>query len=330
MKAIQIACAGGPEVLERVELPTPVPGPGEVRVRADSIGVGMPDVLVRTGRYAWMPPLPAVIGIEMAGRVDRVGADVQYLGVGDPVFVSARELPVRGNCYAEYVVVPAHAVYRLPQSVDLELAACLSNYQVAWHLLNSATNGFRFDSVLIWAAAGGVGSAAVQLARLAGKRVFALAGSEEKCAFARQQGADVCIDYRRENVGARIADATDGRGVDLVLDPVGGSGFGQNFSYVAPLGLVVNYGLLDGPPTSAFADAMLERFADSVAMRYFSMHVFDKLPERRRAAMDALVPLLDQGRIRPVVFDRLPLAEARRAHELFESGKVVGKILLKP
>jgi NADPH2:quinone reductase len=330
VKAVQIHRTGGPEVLEYVDLPTPHPQAGQVLVQAHSIGVGMPDVLVRTGRYYWMPPFPAVIGIEMSGRVAQVGPDVTTLKVGDPVFVSARELPFRGNCYAQFLCADAKAVYPLPEGVDLEAAACLSNYQVAWHLLYSATKGYRYDSVLVWAAAGGVGSAVVQLARIAGKRVIALAGSPEKCAFVLQQGADECIDYKTEDIGARIAELTQGQGVDLVLDPVGGAEFHRNFRYVAPLGLVVNYGLLAGPPDASYAAVMQERFGDSLGFRFFSMHVFDKLPERRRAAMQELVPLLAEGRIRPTIFERLPLKDARRAHELFDSGAVVGKLLLKP
>jgi NADPH2:quinone reductase len=330
MKAIQIRRTGGPEVLELVDLPTPEPGPGEVVVRAHSIGVGMPDVLVRTGRYQWAPPMPAVLGIEMSGHVSAVGAGVEDLRVGDTVFASARELPVRGNCYAEYLRAPARAIYRLPAGVDLEAAACLSNYQVAWHLLNSATNGYRFESVLVWAAAGGVGSAVVQLARLAGKQVIALAGSPVKCAFALEQGAHHCIDYKADDIGARIAELTGGRGVDLILDPVGGPDFHRNFRWVAPLGLVVNYGLLQGRADPSYAAVMQERFGDSLGFRFFSMHVFDEQPERRRAAMRELLPLLAQGKVRPRIFERLPLAHARRAHELFDSGGVIGKLLLKP
>jgi len=330
MKAIQITTTGGPEVLQYVDLPTPQPGPGQVLVRAHAIGVGMPEVLVRTGRYAWMPPLPAIPGIEMSGHVVALGAGVDSLQIGEPVFVSARELPVRGGCYAEYLCADASALYRLPDGADLDAAACLSNYQVAWHLLNSATRGFRYDSVLVWAAAGGVGSAAVQLARLAGKRVIGLAGSDDKCAFAREQGAHHCINYKNADILAEIHALTEGAGVDLILDPVGGPEFGRNFSFLAPLGLVINYGLLQGPPHPSYAQAMHARFGDSVGMRFFSMHVFDKQPDARRAAMRELLPLLAGGHIKPHIHARLPLQEARRAHELFESGQLTGKLLLKP
>ena len=330
MKAIQIRTTGGPEVLEFVDLPTPKPKDDEVLVKAHSIGVGMPDVLVRTGRYPWMPPMPAVIGIEMSGHVVDKGSKVTSLEVGDAVFVSARELAFRGNCYAQFLCANANAVYSLPSGVDLEAAACLSNYQVAWHLLHSAPNGHRYSSVLVWAAAGGVGSAIVELARIAGKKIIAIAGSSEKCSFAMDLGANASINYKTEDVAACIANLTGNKGVDLVLDPVGGQEFYRNFSYLAPLGLVINYGMLQGIPDPSYAAAMQQRFGDSLGFRFFSMHVFDKSADRRRAAMDALLPMLVSGTIRPKISKRMSLKDARQAHELFDSGKILGKLLLKP
>jgi len=330
MKAIQIRTTGGPEVLEFVDLPTPQPKDDEVLVKAHSIGVGMPDVLVRTGRYPWMPPMPAVIGIEMSGHVFDKGSKVTNLAVGDAVFVSARELAFRGNCYAQFLCANANAVYSLPSGVDLEAAACLSNYQVAWHLLHSAPNGHRYSSVLVWAAAGGVGSAIVELAKIAGKQIIAIAGNSEKCDFAMDLGANACINYKTEDVADRIAELTADKGVDLVLDPVGGQDFYRNFSYRAPLGLVINYGMLQGIPDPSYAAAMQQRFGDSLGFRFFSMHVFDKSADRRRAAMDALLPMLANGTIRPTISKRMLLKDARQAHELFDSGKILGKLLLQP
>jgi len=330
MKVVQLSQTGGPEVLDYVERPMPEPDGTDVVVRAEAIGVSMPEMLVRNGSYAWMPPLPAVLGIEMAGRISAVGSGVRHLTVGDAVFVSARELPVRGGCYAEYLKADAAAVYLLPEGTDLDAAACLSNYQVAWHLLNSATKGFQFDSVLVWAAAGGVGTAVVQLARLAGKKVIGLASGTDRCDFVLAQGAHACIDYKTQDIGQAVGDLMAGRGVDLILDCVGGPRFGRNFAWLAPLGMVINYGLLEGSPDAAFAPAMLARFGDSVGLRYFSMHTFDNQPAQRRAAMDALVPLLIKGLIKPPIFDKIPLREVRRAHALFESGKVLGKLLMTP
>jgi NADPH2:quinone reductase len=175
-----------------------------------------------------------------------------------------------------------------------------------------------------------VGSAIVELAKILGKYTIALAGSLEKCDFARSLGADACINYKTEDVAARIEQLTGGKGVDLVLDPVGGQEFYRNFSYLAPLGLVVNYGMLQGIPDPSYAAAMQQRFGDSLGFRFFSMHVFDKSPERRREAMDKLMPMLASGTIRPTISHRMPLKDARKAHELFDSGKILGKLLLHP
>ena len=330
MKAIQIRTTGGPEVLEYVDLPTPVPGRGEVLVQAHYIGVGMPDLLVRSGRYAWMPPLPAIPGIEMAGRVASVGAGVAALAEGDPVFVSARDLPVRGNCYAQYICVPEHAAYRLPPAADLEAAACLSNYQVAWHVLNSATRGFLYDDILVWAAAGGVGSALLQLARLSGKQAFGIVRGAAKQAFALRQGAQACADSSTDDVAAAVQSWTDGKGVDLILDPIGGQGFGRNFDLLARLGMVVSYGILEGPPHPSYADALQAHFGRSLAVRFFSMHALDDAPALRKVAMDALLPSLAARRIAPHIHARLPLRDAAQAHRLLEQGAVFGKIVLDP
>ncbi len=331
MKAIQIRRTGGPEVLEYVDVPTPVPGPTEVLVRADTIGVNMPEVLVRRGLYPWSPPFPAIIGIEMSGRVAAVGADVRGLHAGQPVYVSARELSERGGCYAEYIAVDQRAIYPLPAEIDLEAAAALSGYQVAWHLLNSATRGFRFDSVLVTAAGGGIGSACIQLAKAAGKRIIALVGTDEKVAFTRAQGAAVAINYRTEDVIARIKEATQGRGVDLVLDSVAGKDFPRLFDCIVPLGLVILYGRVGGwPDPASVFERMHKLLGRSPALRLFSMHSFDDDPGSRQACTAELFRLLRSGAISPVIYDRVPLAQAARAHALLESGDVIGKLVLKP
>jgi NADPH2:quinone reductase len=330
MKAIRIERTGGPDVLEYVEVPTPRPGAGEVLVRAHAIGVCWPEVLVRRGTYAWMPPLPAIPGIEMSGVVAETGPGASALAVGQPVYVSARELPHRAGCYAECIAVAEQVPYVVPPGVDLDLAATLANYQVAYHLLHSATRGFQYDSVLVQTAAGGVGSAAVQLARAAGKRVVAVAGSEEKAKFALEQGADVAINYRDGDVKTRIATATGGAGVDLILDAVAGPRFPELFDHLAPLGLVILYGALDGPAPSDLMAAMRRRPGHSPALRLFSIHAFDHDRDARRRTTGALLDLLASGAIRPAIHARLPLAEAGRAQALLESGKVLGKLLLKP
>ena len=330
MKAILLDRPGPPEVLRYADTPTPVPAAGQVLIRAHTIGVSMPEILVRRGEYPWMPPLPAIPGIEMSGTVVSLGEGVKSLKIGQAVFVSARELPVRAGCYAQYLAANADALYPLPQGTDLEAAAALSNYQVAWHLLHSAPRGMPYESVLATGAAGGVGSAIVHLGKVAGKRMIGLVDTDEKASFVRSLGADGAIDSRAGNVTERARELTGGAGVDLILDSIGGAGFVAHFERLAPFGLVVSYGQLDGHPTGDVLGAMRRRMGDSLGLRMFSMHLFDQDRRRRREATEELLRLLAAGKIRPAISKRLPLAEAARAHALIESGQVQGKLVLKP
>src|SRR6202043_2393610 len=307
-----------PGALEYVEGPTPVPGEGKVLVKADTIGVSMPEVLVRRGTYAWMPPLPAIPGIELSGTVVAHGPNTPEPALGQRVFVSARDLPARAGRYAEYIAVPARAAHPLPPGCSLEAAAGLSNYQVAYHVLHTAARGVEAKRVLVHTAAGGVGSAAVQLALIAGLEVIGVAGSEKKTRAILGLSAQHAIDYRSEDVVARVRELTGGRGADLILDPIGGKGFGRNFDMLAPLGMVVSYGRLDGPPDADLLTAMRANSPKSPAVRFFTIHSFDDRPDIRAAAMTVLLDHLAAGRIRPVIHDRLPLAEAGRAQALLE------------
>jgi len=329
MKAILLDRPGPPEVLRYGDTPTPVPAAGQVLVRAHTIGVSMPEILVRRGEYAWMPPLPAIPGIEMSGVVVSLGEGVKSLEFGQSVFVSARELPVRAGCYAEYLAAKAEALYPLPPGTDLEAAAGLSNYQVAWHLLHSAPRGMPYESVLATGAAGGIGSAIIQLGKLAGKRMIGLVDTEEKASFVRSL-ADAAINSRQENVADRVRELTGGKGVDLILDSIGGTGFVTHFERLAPFGLVVSYGQLDGHPSGDVLGAMRKRMGDSLSLRMFSMHTFDQDRRRRREATEELLRLLAAGKIKPLISVRLPLAEAARAHAMIENGQVLGKLVLKP
>jgi NADPH2:quinone reductase len=237
---------------------------------------------------------------------------------------------VRAGCYAQYLAANADALYPLPQGTDLEAAAALSNYQVAWHLLHSAPRGLPYESVLATGAAGGIGSAIVQLGKVAGKRMIGLVDTEQKAAFVRSLGADGAINSRAENVTERAHELTGDAGVDLILDSIGGAGFVAHFERLAPFGLVVSYGQLDGNPTGDVLAAMRRRMGDSLGLRMFSMHLFDQDRRRRREATEELLRLLAAGKIRPAISTRLPLAEAARAHALIESGQVQGKLVLKP
>jgi NADPH:quinone reductase len=161
-------------------------------------------------------------------------------------------------------------------------------------------------------------------------RVIGVARSGPKRRAVEALGAQHAIDYRSEDVVARVREVTGGRGADLILDPIGGRGFGRNFAMLAPLGMVISYGRLDGPPDADLLTAMRTNSAVSPALRFFTIHSFDDRPDIRAATMKTLLGHLAAGRIRPLIHDRLPLADAARAHELLESGNVIGKLLLKP
>ena len=330
MKAIQITETGSPEVLKYIELPTPRPGPGEVLVKAHAIGVCMPEIYVRQGVYAWMPPLPVIPGIEMSGTVVETGSGCSKLRVGQRVFVCAREFKDRANCYAEYITGPEHSIYPVPEGVDLDQVAGLANYQVAWHLLNSALKGYQYESALVIAAAGGVGTALVQLAKAYGKRVIGVTSSAERAAFVRAQGAEHVIDRKHGSVVEQTLELTRRRGVDLILDCVGGPQMTALFDALDRFGMLLLYGRIEGPVTGNIYEAIHRKPWRSGAFRYFTMHTLDDWPELRAQCTHDLLRLLAEGKIRVPIYDRIPLAEASRAHRLFESGNVMGKLIMKP
>ena len=330
MKIIQFKTPGPPSVLEYVEVPTPEPREGEVLVRAEAIGVGMPDIMIRRGTYNWMPPLPGTPGTEMSGVVEKLGPGVKSLRVGQRVVVSARDRPHRGGCYAEYNATPETSAYALPDGADMDGAAALANYQVAYHLLYDCITLKKGQSVLIQGAAGGTGSALVDLALHAGLDVIGTCGGAAKVAFAKSLGVAHVIDRTKEDIGAAVAAATSGKGVDVIMDFAAGPDFVKNFAMLAPYGTVVSYGQLAGKPKEDVYGALRAQAAKNLALRVFSMHVYDHWREPQQAGMRWLLERLGKGEIKPHIYKRLPLAEARRAHELFESGEVMGKLLLTP
>lgn len=330
MKAIRITRTGGPEVLEYVDLPTPEPQKDEVLVQAHAIGVCMPEISVRKGTYHWMPKLPAIPGIEMSGIVVKAGPDAKRLQVGQPVFVTAREFEERAGCYAQYIKAPEGRIYPVAAGVDLDQVAGLANYQVAWHLLETALQGFRYNSVLVMAAAGGVGTALVQLAKAAGSQVIGVVSSEDRGRFARENGADLIVDRTRGDIARQVLDVTGGRGVDLVLTVAGGQSVLSLFDCLSRFGMVILYGRLEGPPDGNIDAAINRPPIRSLAYRYFSIHSLDDQPQIRARATQDLIEKLQAGVIRVPIYDRIPLAEAARAHRVFESGQVMGKLIMKP
>ncbi len=330
MKVIRVPRHGPPDVLACLDEPEPAPQPHEVLVKAQAIGVGIPDILIRAGTYPWMPKLPAVPGTELSGTVEAVGAAVSRYRVGDRVLVSARENNERGGCYAEFVTAAEDAVFALPDGIDMDGAAALANYQLVRLLLTDAARTEPGQTILVYAAAGGVGSALVDVASRMGLTVIGVAKGAEKAAFVRALGAMRAIDRTRENIAEAIAEATAGRGVDVIFDCVGGPAFADNIGLLAHLGQVVSYGALAGQPQGDLLAAMREHRGKSPAVRIFSIHAYDKRRDERRGAMTWAIEELAQGRIRPAIHARVPLAEARRAHEMVEAGSTRGKVLLQP
>lgn len=331
MRLVRFEKPGPPEVLQVIDMPIPRPGEGEVLVRAEAIGVGMPDTLIRAGTYNWMPPLPATPGTELAGVIEAVGPGVTSRRIGERVYASARERPHRGGHYAEYIVTPAEATFVLPPHVDAGAAAALANYQVGYHLLRDAARVTAGQSILISAAAGGMGNALIDLARAWGlTAITGVVSSAEKAAIAREMGAEHAIDRKREDVAARVREITGGRGFDLVVDPVAGPTVAANLALLAPLGLLVIYGGLGGREHGDVLAQMRRLGHISPAIRTFSIHAWDHRHEERRAGMRALIDMLAAGALHPRIHARLKLAEARRAHEVLESGTVTGKLLLIP
>lgn len=316
--------------MELVDLPAPEPGPGQVLVKASAIGVGKPDVLIRTGKYRWMPPLPAIPGNEMSGHVEALGSGVSGNALGQPVLVSSRDLPVRGGCYAEYIAVPAEAVLPLPPSVDLDQAVCIPNYQLACAMLYEAARGIERRTVFINGAAGGVASAVIDLCRLEGVQVIGSASTEEKCAFALRQGASHVIDYTKENVVQRVLELTDGRGVDLILDHVVGPDFTAQFEMLAPMGMIISFNALGGLPERDVFKEMRNHLGKSPAVRCFSMHSYDHDPAIRRRLNERALALFASGEARTTISERIALEDARRAHALLDGGKVLGKLIMTP
>ena len=329
MKAVQLQVTGGPEVLSLVDLPLPLPGQGEVRVRAHAIGAGGPDVLIRNGTYKWMPPLPAVPGNELAGVVDAVGPGASRLAVGDRVLVSARELPQRGGCYVQAICVAEAVPFVLPDSIPFDDAVSLGNFQLALALLASNGN-LPAQSILVPGAAGGVATALAQVARSRGLRVIGTASTPEKRAFALENGVTDLVDGDTQALPQRVMDLTGGRGVDLAFDHVGASLFIACLRSLAPSGMAVSYNILAGPPSSDVFDELRKLLAKSLAIRTFSIHAVDADIAQRRGLMEQAIALMATGQVRAPRAMRMPLAQARQAHELLDSGGTLGKLVLIP
>lgn len=330
MKAVMIYEYGGPDVLECVDMPIPAPGFDEILVHGRAFGVGRPDILARQGKYPWLTSLPFIIGNDLAGEVVALGSGIDKSWLGQRVLINSRELPNRGGGYSEYVAVPARIAYRLPTAICYDEAVCLSNYQIAWGLLKETAGARSPKDILVISAAGGVGSALVQLANLEGIRVIAVVSSADKAEFVRKFGAVEIINQGKEDIIERVKVITGGRGVDLVLDPVGGPGLVTYLDILAVWGRLVSYSIIAGLPDSDVFAAMRRHLGKSLSIQCFSFHSYDEDLCARRSIMENLIKLLGRCSIRPVIGAKFPLDKACEAHALLESGAVLGKVVLLP
>lgn len=331
MKAIQVHEPGGPEKLLTVELPQPVPGRGQVRVKANTIGVGRPDVLIRKGTYKWMPPLPAIPGGELAGVVDAIGEGVIQWQLGDRVLVSARELPQRGGCYAEAIVVPEDAPYKLPDTVSFDDAVSLPNLQLSLALMQVAGPVVsQQPHVLITGASGGVAGMLCQVAKLQGFVTVGTSRSMDKSQYARAQGFDHVVSTDQESLTERLEQITQGQGLNLVFDHLGRQSLIDGLRSLAPLGTLVSYNIVQGPPTEDTFGVLRQLLEKSLSIRCFSMHTFDKDRHTRRTLMYEAIELLARQRVHfspPRIFK---LTEVQETHALLDQGLASGKLVMHP
>jgi NADPH2:quinone reductase len=321
MRAIEIARPGGPEVLTPVSVAVPEPGPGQILIQVAYAGVNRPDALQRAGAYAPPPTASPLPGLEAAGRVAAVGSGVSRWKKGDAVTAL---LP--GGGYAEYAVTPAAHALPIPEGMGLREAACLpETYFTVWSNVFQRGGLKAGERFLVHGGSSGIGTTAIQLARSFGARVFATAGSSEKCAACEGLGAARAINYREEDF-VEVLRAEGG--ADLILDMVGGAYLPRNVRALADDGLLVQIAFLEGPEIALnFAEVMMRRLTiTGSTLRPQS----DLAKARIAVALEEKVwPLLASGRVAPVMDSEFPLEEAAAAHARLEAPGHIGKIVLK-
>ncbi len=338
MRQVVIPRIGGPEVLEVRAAPDPEPGPGEIRVRVAASGVNFADCLARMGLYPDGPPLPAVVGYEVAGEVDRPGPDVDDVKVGARVVCTTRF-----GGYADTVVVPARLALPIPDQLSFEQAAALPvNYLTAWLMLVWIGNVHPGERVLVHAAAGGVGQAALQICRWRGATVIGTA-SASKHERLRERGVAHCIDYTTADFETEVDRITGGEGVDIALDAVGGRSFAKSYRCLGPLGRLFLFGVSSfapGPtrsiPAAVKGFVSLPRFKPLTLMNdnrgVFGVNVgrlWDRAELLARMLAD-IVGLAAAGTFDPVVDRTFPMDRAGDAHAYIQGRKNFGKVLLVP
>lgn len=322
MKAIQIKAAGGPEALELVDLPTPQPKSNEAVVKLGAVGINFIDVYQREGRYK--VPLPFIAGQEGAGTVTTVGGDVKSLKVGDRVAWSS----VQGS-YAEFAAVPADKLVKIPQGVnDQQAAATMLQGMTAHYLCYSTYPVKAGDTVLIHAAAGGVGLLLVQMCHNLGARVIGTVSTEEKAKLAREAGADDVILYTQSDFETETKRLTDGKGVNAVYDSVGKTTFDKSLNVLKPRGMMVLFGGSSGavPPFDLIAlSAKGSLFVTRPTLGHYTA-----TREELESRASAVFGMIAAGKLKLRIEHTYRLDQAQQAHRDLEGRKTTGKLLLLP
>jgi putative PIG3 family NAD(P)H quinone oxidoreductase len=323
MTAIEISAPGGPDVLRPTTRPVPQPGPGEVLIRVEAAGVNRPDVLQRQGAYPPPPGASDLPGLEVAGEVAALGADVTGFSVGDKVCAL-----VPGGGYAEYCVTPAPQVLPIPKGLSMvEAGGVPETFFTVWTNVFDRGRLAEGESLLIHGGSSGIGTTAIQLAKAFGAQVFATAGSADKCAACERLGADRGINYKTEDYAEVVKELTGGKGVDVVLDMVGGDYIQRDIGCMAPDGRHVNIAFLGGAKvTLNMTPVMIKRLTlTGSTLRPRTVADKGKIADALRAKV---WPLIEAGKVKPLIHQTFPFREAAAAHALMETSSHIGKIVL--
>ncbi len=327
MRAWQVQQIGEPQdVLTLAEVPDPEPGPGQVLVRVRAAAANFPDVLMCRSEYQVRPPLPFTPGIELCGEVVAAGPDVTGFAPGDRV-IGTPALPY--GAFAELALMNADVILPAPGGLDdAEAAAFFITYQTGWFGLHRRAQLAAGETLLVQAAAGGVGSGAVQLGKAAGTRVIGVVGGQRKAEVARALGADVVIDRRSQDFVSVVKDVTGGRGADVIYDSVGGGAYTQSTKCVAFEGRILVVGFASGQiPSAALNHALIKNY--SIVGLHWGLYQ-TKEPQAIRDAHAQLTKLVSDGAIRPLVGERLGLEEVARGLQRLADGDTVGRIVFTP
>lgn len=324
MRAIEITRPGGPEVLHTAQRPVPVAAAGEVLIEVATAGVNRPDVLQRKGGYAPPPGASDIPGLEVAGTIIALGAQVTGWKIGDEVCAL-----VTGGGYAEFVTAPAVQCLPVPRGLTLEQAASLpETFFTVWINVFQRGGLKNDESLLVQGGSSGIGVTAIQMARAFGHRVFVTAGTAEKCAQCEKLGATRAINYRSEDFVAIIKDLTAGRGVDVILDMVGGDYVPRELACLADDGRLSLIAFLGGSKTSLDMTDILRRRL-TITGSTLRPRPIEVKAGIARALREKVWPLIESGKIRPVIYRTFALDDAAAAHALMESSEHVGKIMLR-